>query len=132
MGWWPSKLIVILNIIVMLGYALLVCIIGGQILSAVSPDGHMSVVVGIIIIAVITWVISTFGIHLIHYYERFALLPQVVVFSILFAVAAKHFDLNSASIRDSASVAGNRLSFLSLCLSAAITYSGLAADYFVY
>ena len=29
-------------------------------------------------------------------------------------------------------MAGNRLSFFSLCLSAAITYSGQAADYFVY
>lgn len=55
MGWWPSKLVVILITIAMLGYALLVWIIGGQTLSAVSPDGRMSVVVGIIIIAVITW-----------------------------------------------------------------------------
>ena len=37
MGYWPSKLIVVLNIIVFLGYSLLVCIIGGQVLSAVSP-----------------------------------------------------------------------------------------------
>jgi purine-cytosine permease-like protein len=132
MGWWPSKLVVILNIIVMLGYALLVCIIGGQILSAVSPNSGMSVVVGIIVVAVITWVITTFGISIIHYYERFAFLPQVIVCSILFGVAAKHFDLTTPSVGDKATIAGNRLSFFSLCLSAAITYSGLAGDYFVY
>jgi purine-cytosine permease-like protein len=132
MGWWPSKLIVILNIIVMLGYALLVCIIGGQILSAVSPNGSMSVVVGIIIVALITWVVITFGISIIHYYERFAFFPQLIVFSILFGVAGKHINLSSPSVGDTRTVAGNRLSFFSLCLSAAITYAGLAGDYFVY
>jgi purine-cytosine permease-like protein len=132
MGWWPSKLIVVLNIIVMLGYALLVCIIGGQILSALSPNGSMSVVVGIIIVAVITWVITTFGISLVHSYERFAFVPQVIVFSILFGVAANHFDLSAPSVGDTDTIAANQLSFFSLCLSAAITYAGLAGDYFVY
>lgn len=46
MGWWPSKLVVLLNIILLLGYALIDCVVAGQILSAVSPDGSMSVVVG--------------------------------------------------------------------------------------
>ncbi|RMD42566.1 hypothetical protein DV735_g2548, partial [Chaetothyriales sp. CBS 134920] len=132
MGYWPSKLIAILNIIVFLGYSLVVCIIGGQVLSAISPGGNMSVVVGIVILAVITWGVTTFGIQVFHYYERYAFLPQLIVFSILYGVAAKQFDLHTPSVGDSATVAGNRLSFFSLCLSAAITYSGLAADFFVY
>ncbi|KIV81728.1 hypothetical protein PV11_03891 [Exophiala sideris] len=132
MGWYPSKLIVVLNIIVMLGYALLVAIIAGQVLSAVSPNGSMSVVVGIIIVAVITWAVTTFGIAVFHYYERFAWLPQLIVFCILYGVSAKHFDLTSPSVGDSRTVIGNRLSFFSICLSAAITYSGLGMDYFVY
>lgn len=46
MGWWPSKLIVILNIIISLGYSLIDLVIAGQILSAVSVHGSLSVVVG--------------------------------------------------------------------------------------
>lgn len=46
MGWYPGKLVVVLNIIVLLGYALIDCVIAGQILSAVSPEGSMSVIVG--------------------------------------------------------------------------------------
>ena len=46
MGWWPSKLIVLLNLVVLLGYSLIDCVVAGQILSAVSPNGSMSVVVG--------------------------------------------------------------------------------------
>ena len=132
MGWWPSKLIVILNIIVLLGYSLLDCVVGGQILSAVSPNGSMSVVVGVIIVAVITWAVTTFGISVFHYYERYAFIPQIIVFSILFGVSAKHYDLTTPSAGDSRTVAGDRLSFFSICLSAAITYGGLGADYFVY
>lgn len=50
MGWWPSKLIVILNLIQMLGYGLIDCVVGGQILSAVSPHGHMTVAVGKLVV----------------------------------------------------------------------------------
>lgn len=46
MGWWPSKILVLLNLIVLLGYALIDCVVAGQILSAVSPNGSLSVVVG--------------------------------------------------------------------------------------
>jgi purine-cytosine permease-like protein len=46
MGWWPSKIIVLLNIVQMVGYGLIDCVVGGQILSAVSPDYNMSVAVG--------------------------------------------------------------------------------------
>ena len=111
MGWWPSKLIVILNIIVLLGYSLLDCVVGGQILSAVSPNGSMSVVVGIIIVAIITWAVTTFGISVFHYYERYAFIPQIIVFSILFGISAKHYDLTTPSAGDPRTVAGDRLSF---------------------
>lgn len=46
MGWWPSKIVVLLNLIQMIGYCLIDCVVGGQILSAVSPRGSMSVAVG--------------------------------------------------------------------------------------
>ena len=52
--------------------------------------------------------------------------------AILYGVSAKNFDIVTPSVGDSRTVAGNRISFFSLCLSAAITYSGAAADYFVY
>ena len=69
MGYWPAKLACILNMILMVGYAVIDCIIGGQILSAVS-GGTMSIVVGIIITAIISWAIAVFGMGLFHFYER--------------------------------------------------------------
>ena len=70
MGYWPAKLITILNIIIMIGYGTISCILGGQILSAVS-GGSMTVIVGIVIIALITWIIAVFGMELFHVYERY-------------------------------------------------------------
>ncbi|OJD40459.1 nucleoside transporter [Diplodia corticola] len=132
MGWYPSKIVVLLNIIVLLGYALIDCVVAGQILSAVSAN-TMSVVVGIIIVAVITWGITTFGYSVFHMYERYAWLPQLMIICILAGVAGPKFDTTTpSSAGDARTLAGNRLSFFSLCLAAAITYGGGAADYFVY
>ena len=131
-GWWPSKLIVVLNLIVLLGYSMIGLVVAGQMLSAVSTNGHLSVVVGIIIIAVISWAITTFGISIFHMYMRYAWLPQIIAFSILSGVSASHFDLGALTEGDPRTKVGNRLSFFSLCFSAAITYAGGAMDFFVY
>lgn len=134
MGWYPAKIIVILNIVVLLGYSLLDAVVAGQMLSAVSGTSNLNIVVGIVIVAVITWVITAFGYTVFHMYERYAWLPQIVMFSILAGVAGPNFDLTTSPSEgeDPLTITGNRLSFFSLCLAAAITYSGGAADLFVY
>jgi len=48
-------------------------VIAGQMLSAVSPNGSLTVEVGIVITAVLTWLVTTFGIRIFHHYERFAI-----------------------------------------------------------
>lgn len=70
MGYYPSKIACLLNIVIMLGYGMVDCVVGGQVLSAVA-DGRMTVIVGIIIVAVVTWLIVLFGMELFHIYERF-------------------------------------------------------------
>lgn len=69
MGYWPSKLCAVLNMVIMLGYGMIDCLIGGQLLSAVA-DGKMTVVVGVIIIALISWLVVVFGMSAFQYYER--------------------------------------------------------------
>lgn len=88
MGWWPSKLCVLLNIVIELGYGLVDCLVAGLILSAVSGY-KMTVIVGIIICALITWVVATFGIKWFHTFERyghehfFVPILRIVLISIL-------------------------------------------------
>ena len=69
MGYYPSKLCTFLNIILLVGWAVIDCIIGGQVLSAVS-DEHMTIAVGIIIVTVVQSSIAIVGLKVFHIYER--------------------------------------------------------------
>lgn len=131
MGYWPSKICALLNIVIMLGYGMIDCLVGGQILSAVA-GGNMSVVVGTIIVAIITWVVVVFGMSLFHTYERWAWIPQMFALLVLVGSAGPKFDTFISSTGDSRTVTGNRLSFFSLCLSGAVAWAPAGADYYVY
>jgi purine-cytosine permease-like protein len=73
MGWWPVKICVLLNLVILIGYAMIDAVVAGQILSAVSSDGSLSVEVGIVITAVLTFAVTTFGIKIFHHFERYLL-----------------------------------------------------------
>jgi purine-cytosine permease-like protein len=149
MGWWPVKLCVLLNLVILLGYSMIGAVVAGQILSAVSPNGSLTVEVGIVIAAILTFLVTTFGIKIFHHYERYverqrknfprthnyryAWVPQIIVLLILSGTAGPHFDTSTPSTApDQRTLIGNRISFFSVCLSAGITYAPLAADLFVY
>jgi purine-cytosine permease-like protein len=51
------------------GYATIDCIIGGQVLSAVSGDS-MSIAVDIVIVALVEVMLAAFGLKIFHMYER--------------------------------------------------------------
>lgn len=70
MGYWPAKLTAFLNIILTVGYGVTACIIAGQILSAGS-GGSMSIVVGVVITALISWLVTVFGMALFQTYQRY-------------------------------------------------------------
>lgn len=131
MGYYPSKICALLNIVIMLGYGTIDCLVGGQILAAVA-GGKTSVITGTIIIAIITWVVVIFGMSLFHKYERWAWVPQIVALLVLVGSAGPKFDTNISSIGSSRDIAGNRLSFFSLCLSCSISWAPAGADYYVY
>lgn len=79
MGYWPSKICTLLNLVIMLGYGMIDCLVGGQILSAVA-DGKLTVIVGIIIIALISWAVVVFGMSAFQAYERHAYSLPIIIF----------------------------------------------------
>lgn len=56
----------------------------------------------------------------------------MIVLLILAGTAGPHFDVSTPSLVTGTTLAGNRLSFFSVCLASAITYSPGAADFLVY
>ncbi|KAL5045830.1 hypothetical protein BDW71DRAFT_208088 [Aspergillus fruticulosus] len=131
MGFNPSKVCCFLNVLTNIGYGMMSSTVGGQILSKLS-GGAVSVVVGIIIVALVSLVVATFGMHIFQYYERYAWFPQLMVFCILLGSAGPEFDVKTASIGSGEEVNAKRLAFFSLCLAAALSWVPGAADYHVY
>ena len=100
MGYYPSKICALLNIVIMLGYGMIDCLVGGQVLSAVA-GGNMTVIVGTIIVAIITWIVVIFGMSVFHKYERWAWVPQLIALFVLVGCAGPKFDTNIPSVGSS-------------------------------
>ncbi|KAK4033944.1 permease for cytosine/purines, uracil, thiamine, allantoin-domain-containing protein [Parachaetomium inaequale] len=131
MGYWPSKFPCFLNLVLLVGYLTLNFIISGQILSAVS-GGTMTIAVGIVIVTVVCWGVAVFGMFIFHAYERYAWIPQILVLFVLIGCAGPHFDSTLESAGDAATLAANRLSFLSLCFYVPNSWAATASDFYVY
>ncbi|CAM1509019.1 Fc.00g027580.m01.CDS01 [Cosmosporella sp. VM-42] len=131
MGYWPAKLPTLLNVVLMVGYTTIDCIIGGQVLSAVS-GGSMSILVGIVVVAIVTWVIAVFGMAIFHRYEQYAWIPQVLVLAVLIGVAGPSFDSHAQPTVTGSTLAANRLSFFTLCFYVPNSWAAAASDFYVY
>ena len=122
MGWFPSRLCVALNIVIMLGYGIIDILAAGEIMSAVNGKG-MSVIVGVIVAAAISLVICVVGIRLFHSYERWAWLPQATVVLILIGVSGPYWDPKSLSSDNGAAKSADQANFFFLCLASPLSWS---------
>ncbi|KAL8634143.1 hypothetical protein Q9189_000062 [Teloschistes chrysophthalmus] len=131
MGYWPSKLICVLNQIQQIGFGILGCIISGQIISAVNGGG-LTIAVGRVISALCIGLIATFGIAILHTYERYAFIPQLMAFFVLIGSAAKDFDHSAVSQGPASVITANRCSFFALQFANVFGFSAVAGDLYVY
>ncbi|KAJ5314140.1 uncharacterized protein N7443_001024 [Penicillium atrosanguineum] len=131
MGYYPSKVCCALNVFTNLGYCMVNSVVGGQILSRVS-GGQLSVLVGIVIVAGLSWVMAMFGMKIFAVYERFAWLPQLMVLCVMLGSAGPHFDFNIHTEMSQGVLNAKRITFFSLCMSIGLAWAPLAADYYVY
>lgn len=134
-GWWTVKLVSLVGIIGVMGWSVVNCVVGGQILSSVS-NGKVPLVVGIIIIAVVSLVVAIAGIRQLLRVEALLSVPVNLAFLLLYVVASQKFEYlsnaNSSEIaNDPATIKGNWLCFFSLCYSITSTWGLIAADYYI-
>lgn len=129
-GWWPAKFIALLNILSLLGWSVVNCVFGGQILASVSGT-HVPLEVGITIITVISFSIAIFGIRYVQIFESWFAIPVIITFSLLYIASGKHFDLSLPSVGDSRTVAANWLGFCSSCFGITGAWISIASDYYV-
>lgn len=130
---WFAPLIAILNAATLCGYTILNCIVGGQTISAVSPNGSLTPTVGIVIVAVVSLLVCFCGIRLLHLTERWMWAPILVCFCILIGLAGTgsdglHFDVVAAPPTTSHGV----LSMVAIIIGFLVPWSGIACDVTTY
>lgn len=130
-GWYPNKLIAFLNGIEQLGWAAVASISGGLALTAVA-DGHISLVVGVVIIAGISLLISFLGLHYILIYERYAWMVYFVVFMIIFGMVGPHADNVSPPTVTGENLSGSLLSLVAIIYGSSASWATMISDYYVH
>ncbi|KAI0392635.1 permease for cytosine/purines, uracil, thiamine, allantoin-domain-containing protein [Xylariaceae sp. FL0594] len=130
-GWWPNKIIAFLNTITQIGWAAVACITGGLALTAVA-DGHLSLVVGIIILAIVAMLISLVGLRAILVYERYAWIVFFTIFLIFFGETGRYADNMTPSSLTGANLAGNVLSLIAIIYGSSASWVTMASDYYVH
>ncbi|KAJ6104086.1 hypothetical protein N7523_010406 [Penicillium sp. IBT 18751x] len=132
MGWWPSRICVLLNLVIMLGWGLVDVLIAGQILTAINGNG-MTEIVGVVIASVLSLLVVVFGISVFHTFERYAWVPQLMVMFILIGLAGPSFNDEGKTTGSSDRVKNvDRMNFFLLVFSGSITWAPAGADFYVY
>ncbi|OIW31482.1 hypothetical protein CONLIGDRAFT_226507 [Coniochaeta ligniaria NRRL 30616] len=129
-GWWPAKVIAVLNVIEQVGWSSVGCITGGAALSAVS-DGRVGTEVGVVIAAVLGFVISFIGLRAVFQYEKFAGLVLAVVFIVMYGETAKFADYGTPTELKGATLSGTALTLFAVVYGSSASWCSIVADYYV-
>ncbi|KAI1305720.1 permease for cytosine/purines, uracil, thiamine, allantoin-domain-containing protein [Xylaria venustula] len=130
-GWWPNKIIAALNVTVQIGWAAVACITGGLALTAVA-DGHLSLVVGIVVLAIVAMLISFVGLKAILIYERYAWIVFFAIFLVFFGETGRYADNTTPSSLKGADRVGSVLSLIAIIFGSSASWVSIASDYYVH
>ncbi|EPS34009.1 hypothetical protein POX_a01004 [Penicillium oxalicum] len=131
LGFYPSSVIALLNVIEQLGWASVNCITGGLALSAVS-DGRVSIAVGVVIIACVSLLFSFVGLRGVLLYEKYAWIMFFIIFMIIYGEAAHRADLSAPATVSGATLSGNVLSLIGVVYGSSASWSSIVSDFYVH
>ncbi|KAJ9132076.1 Purine-cytosine permease [Pleurostoma richardsiae] len=128
-GWWPAKVLAILNIINQIGWGIVSGITGGEVLYDVGGGG-LPDSVSVLIVCVVAMVFGLFGYRVLHLYDRYSWPVMLVAFAIVAGFGAPHF-INIPMGRGKTEAA-NVFSFGTVIIGYEVAWFPVAADYGVY
>lgn len=132
-GWWFVKFVALVSIIGVMGWSIVNCVVGGEMLASIS-DGKIPLWVGIIIVTAVSFLVAIFGIKQVLRVETYISFPVLTCFLLLYIAASDKFNLvNKFDNKDvdPLTIKGNWLSFFSLCYSITSTWGSITADYYI-
>lgn len=134
-GQWFVKVVAIIVIIEGIGWSVINCVAGGQLLLAIS---NAELEVGIAVVMVVSWIIGVFGIRVLLKFQTILAIPTNVAILLFYIVVCKKIDQipeTNQQIRDMnldlQTNAGHWLSVIALAYSVTATWGGGASDYYI-
>ncbi|KAL0566742.1 hypothetical protein V5O48_015260 [Marasmius crinis-equi] len=115
------------NVFSMIGFLILSCITGGQLLAAVFSN--LNDTLGIVIIALVSLAISFCGYQVLHWFDTYAWIPNLVIYITFLAVGGKNLNLRPEV---AAPTAAAIISYGTTAGASCSSWAPMAADYGVY
>ncbi|KAI0397408.1 purine-cytosine permease [Xylariaceae sp. FL0594] len=129
-GYYGVKLVACFNILACIGWSAVNVIVGAQLFHAINPN--FPGFAGILVIAISTFVICTFGYKIVHIYENWSWIPSFIVFLIVLGTFAHSGHFTSPPLATGRAEAGAVLSFAASVFGFGTGWTSYAADYTVY
>ncbi|KAF2157716.1 NCS1 family nucleobase:cation symporter-1 [Myriangium duriaei CBS 260.36] len=135
-GWWPSKIVAVLNVISQIGWATVCCITGGQALSAVS-GGTVSIALGIVIVGVGSLVVSFVGLRGVLAMDKYWWFVALVLILVGYGETGQYASTSTNATSSGASLSGTALSSKVLTLLAVVygssaSWCSIVSDYYAH
>ncbi|CAK9437519.1 uncharacterized protein LODBEIA_P18970 [Lodderomyces beijingensis] len=135
-GQWGVKVVSLIVLVGGIGWSVVNCVLGGEILRAIN--GSISLAVGIVVIAVISLVVAVFGIRVLLKFQTILSVPILVATILFYVVVCKktgHLGDANQMIKDMdiaySDRAGNWISFFTVGYSVTATWGSGASDYYI-
>lgn len=130
-GDYATRLFAAINVVACVGWGAVNIMSSAQLLHIVN-NGALPPWAGCIILVVCTVLVTFFGYHVIHIYEKWSWIPNLIIFIIIIVRFAMTGKFNSADFVGGRTTAGSVLSFGGTVFGFATGWSTYAADYVVY
>lgn len=100
-------------------------------MSAVS-DGRVSIAVGVVIVACISFLFSFIGLKGVLMYEQYAWMVFFVIFMIIYGESAHRANLAAPATVSGITRSGNVLSLISVVYGSSASWSSIVSDFYVH
>jgi len=126
-GWVGAAIMAVFNVAACIGWSTVNVIVGARLVSALS-GGRLPNWASILLLAVLTTLVSLYGYHYVHRYERYAWIQMALIFAVLVFVAGPHVHVVATPAFNLAEWA-SFVSFGGAVYGFATGWSSYAADY---
>ncbi|RCK55376.1 Purine-cytosine permease FCY2 [Candida viswanathii] len=131
LGDLATRLFAVINVVACVGWGAVNIMSSAQLLHIVN-NGALPPWAGCLILVVCTILVTFFGYHVIHMYEKWSWIPNLIIFIIIIVRFAMSDKFHSASFEGGRTTAGSVLSFGGTVFGFATGWTTYSADYVVY